>query len=51
MRYITSYDSSTLGPGPQVQKCKVKNLAYLNMKHTSQNAKLCKLDYARVNSG
>ena len=31
-----------MGPGPQVQKCKVQDLAYLNIQQRSQSAKMFK---------
>ena len=42
-------DKRDMGPGPQVQKCKVQDFAYLNMQHRSQGAKMCTLKDARLN--
>ena len=37
-----------MGSGPHVQKCKVQNLAYLNIHYLSQSAKLCAIKYSRL---
>ena len=47
-RYINFHISSLRGPGPQVHKCKVQNLAYLNMQHIYQITEMFALKKANV---